>query len=85
MHIGKRLKKFRMENRYSQGRFAVLVGVTQPYLSALENETVQPSKNLAAHIEKSMVVVAEAEKAASEARQRVLARLAGTRNSEPVL
>lgn len=75
MHIGKRLKKFRQQYRYSQGRFAVLVGVTQPYLSALENETAQPSKELIARIEKAILIVAEAEKAATEARTRVLANL----------
>jgi transcriptional regulator with XRE-family HTH domain len=78
MHIGKRVKKFRMkgEIRCSQARFAALIGVSQPYVSALENETVQPSKNLLRRIEKTMNILAESEKAATEARNRTLAGLA---------
>lgn len=37
MHIGRKIKKFRDENRISQTEFATKIGVTQAFLSHLEN------------------------------------------------
>ena len=38
MHIGRKIKKFRDENKISQTEFATKIGVTQAFLSHLENE-----------------------------------------------
>lgn len=37
MHIGRKIKKFRDENKISQTEFAAKIGVTQAFLSHLEN------------------------------------------------
>lgn len=37
MHIGRKIKKFRDENKISQTEFATKIGVTQAFLSHLEN------------------------------------------------
>lgn len=37
MHIGRKIKKFRDENKISQTEFATKIGVTQGFLSHLEN------------------------------------------------
>ena len=37
MHIGRKIKKFRDENKLSQKEFAEKIGVTQGFLSHLEN------------------------------------------------
>lgn len=38
LHIGRKIKKFRDENKISQTEFATKIGVTQAFLSHLENE-----------------------------------------------
>nr|DAX73546.1 MAG TPA: nucelotide kinase [Caudoviricetes sp.] len=38
MHIGRKIKKYRDENNLSQKEFATKIGVTQAFLSHLENE-----------------------------------------------
>ena len=37
MHIGRKIKNFRDENKISQTEFATKIGVTQAFLSHLEN------------------------------------------------
>jgi predicted transcriptional regulator len=82
MSIGEKLRLFRSQYRYPQGRFAGLVGVSQPYISALENGTVKPNKELVARINKAMKIIRESERAASEARNRVLAGEADGQSSD---
>jgi predicted transcriptional regulator len=78
--IGERVKKFRYQNRpnsYSQGWFAAHAGVSQGYISALENGTIKPSADVVARLEKLLEILTVAEKAASDARNNVLAQFAG--------
>jgi len=81
--LGRRVKAFRYRNGYSQGRFAVRVGVTQPYISCLEKGTVTPSAELVDRIEKLLEVLTAAENAASAARNRVLAGLTDSISKQP--
>ena len=41
MHIGRKIKKYRDENNLSQKEFAEKIGVTQGFLSHIENGTVE--------------------------------------------
>ncbi len=75
MHIGERIRRFRGEIRWSQSRFAVTVGISQVFVSCLERGAVQPSKELVARIEKAMKIIRDSERAADEARKRVLDNL----------
>lgn len=89
MNIGQRLRKFRNEFRYSQGRFAAAIGISQPMISAIESGTARPSDEIKSRIEQAISIITLAEKAASKERERILHSLhetsgesAGTRESQ---
>ena len=46
MSLGKRVKEYRVNNNMDQKEFAEKIDVTQPYLSHLESEKVEPSERL---------------------------------------
>jgi transcriptional regulator with XRE-family HTH domain len=46
MQVGKNIRRLRKEQGLDQGELANLVGITQPYLSQLENGERDPSMSL---------------------------------------
>ena len=53
MHIGRKIKKFRDENKLSQKEFAEKIGVTQAFLAHMENERLNIESS---YLEKKILI-----------------------------